>query len=62
MQLSGLGIVLQIGSILCQDTCLDGGLVPHLGTDKRQQMDVSLTHRRFPPSLSPSLPLSLKKK
>ena len=33
---------------------------PQLGACQRQLMDVSLAHRYFSPSLSPSLPLSLK--
>ena len=36
------------------------GLVPSWGTCERQLIDISLFHRRFFPSLSPSLPLSLK--
>ena len=33
---------------------------PHRGADKRQPIDVSLSHLCFISSLSPSLPLSLK--
>ena len=36
------------------------GQAPLLGVCKRQPTDVSLKHRCFSPSLSPSLPLSLK--
>ena len=36
------------------------GLVTGWGTCERQLIDVSLTHRYFSPSLSPSLTLSLK--
>ena len=36
------------------------GSVPGWGTCQRQQIDVSLSHQRFIPSLSPSFPLSLK--
>ena len=35
-------------------------LGPGQGTYKRQPIDVSLSHQSFSPSLSPSLPLSLK--
>ena len=48
------------GSIPGQGTCLGGGPGPQLGTCKRQPIDVSLTHRCFSPSLSPSLIFSLK--
>ena len=36
--------------------------VPGQGSCKRQAIDVSLSHQCFSPSLSPSLPLSLKEK
>ena len=48
------------GSIPCQGTCMGCGLGPSLGVCERQPADVSLTLQCFSPSLSPSLPLSLK--
>ena len=49
-------------SIPSQDTCLDCGPGPWLRACKRQLIDVSLIHKCFSPSLSPSLILSLKSK
>ena len=43
-----------------QGTCLGYMTGPQLGACKRQPIDVSLTQQCFTPSLSPSLPLSLK--
>ena len=48
------------GSIPHQGTCLGCGPGPRLGVCERQPIDVSLSHSCFSPSLSPSLPLSLK--
>ena len=45
------------GSIPSQGTCLGCGPGPQLGASEKQLIDVT---RRFSPSLSPSLPLSLK--
>ena len=47
-------------SIPSQGTYLGCGRGPQLGVCKRQQMGVSLAHQCSSPSLSPSLPLSLK--
>ena len=49
-----------VGSIPGQGTCLGRGPGPQLEVCKRQPTGVSLAHRYFPPSLSPSLLLSLK--
>ena len=48
------------GLIPSQGICLGYGLGPWLGVCERQPTDVSLAHRCFSPSLSYSLPLSLK--
>ena len=48
------------GLIPSQGTCLGCGPDPQLGAWERQLIYVSLTHRCFSPSLSLSLPLSLK--
>ena len=48
------------GSIPSQGTCLGFGPAPWLGVCERQPTDVSLSHQCFSPSLSPSLPFSLK--
>ena len=45
-----------------QGTCLDCRPGPWLGACKRQLVDISLTHRCFSSSLSPSLPFFLKNK
>ena len=45
------------GSILSQGTCLGCGPDPWLGPCERQVTYVSLIHRCFSPSVSPSLPL-----
>ena len=47
-------------SIPGQGTYLSGSSVLRRGTYKRQPIHVSLSHRCFSPSFSPSLPLSLK--
>ena len=49
-----------VGSIPGQGTCLGCRFGPSQGECKRQLIDVSLSHQCFSPSLSPSLPLSLK--
>ena len=43
-----------------QGTCLGCGPVPDWGTHERQPIVLSLTHEYFSPSLSSSLPPSLK--
>ena len=43
-----------------QGTGLGGRFGPQLGVCKKQPIHVSLSHRCFSPSLSPSLPLSLE--
>ena len=48
------------GCIPSQGTCLGCGPGPQVGVYERQLIDVSFVHRCFSPSLSPSLPLSLK--
>ena len=48
------------GLIPGQGTCVGGGPGPLLGMCERRLMHVSLVHPCFSPSLSPSLPLSLK--
>ena len=48
------------GPIPSQGTCLGYGPRPQWGVCERQPIDVSITHRCLSPSLSPSLPLSLK--
>ena len=48
------------GSIPGQGTCLGCGFSPWVRACERQSIDVSLSHPCFFPSLSPSLPLSLK--
>ena len=48
------------GLIPSQGTCLGCGPGPQVWVYERQPMDVSLTLLCFSPSLSPSLPLSLK--
>ena len=60
--LSGLSASLRTERSLVQFTCLDCGPGSQLGACKRQLIDVFLAHRCFSPSLSPSLPLSLKNK
>ena len=47
-------------SIPIQGTCLDCRPGRWLEACKRQPTDVSFSHQCFSPSLSPSLPLSLK--
>ena len=47
-------------SIPSQGTCLGCSPVPWLRTCERQLISVSLAHLCFSPSLSSSLPLSLK--
>ena len=49
-----------MGSIPSQGMCLDCGPGPQLETCERQLIDVFVAHQCFSPSLSPSLPLSLK--
>ena len=49
------------GSIPSWGTCLGCGLALNLGAFGRQPIYVPLTHGCFSPSLSPFLPLSLKK-
>ena len=58
MWLSRLGIILQTGRLPVQFPVRAQAWA---GACKRQTIDVSLTHQRFSPSLSPSLPFSLKK-
>ena len=48
------------GSIPSQGTCLGYRPGPQLRASERQPIDVSLAHQCFSPSLSYSLPLSLK--
>ena len=48
------------GSIPSEGTCLGCRPGPHLGACERRLVDVALARRRFSPSLSPSLLLSLK--
>ena len=48
------------GSVPGQGMCLGCGPGLQLGMCERQPIDVSLAHRCFSPSLSPSLPCSLK--
>ena len=56
-----LGIILQTKGTICSEgTCLSCSLVPSWGMYERQLINVSLSHRCFSPSLSPSVPLSLK--
>ena len=50
--ISWLSVVLQKGKV--------ASLIPSQGTWERQRIDVSLSHLCFSPSLSFSLPLSLK--
>ena len=64
MRLSWLGVVLQSkGSLVrfpVRAYAWVAGLVPGGGAQERQPIDVSFSHWCFSPSLSPSLPLSLK--
>ena len=52
----------QTSSVPGQGACLCHGPGAWLGTCERRLTHVSLAHRCFSPSLSPSLPLSLKNK
>ena len=65
VSLSWLGIVLQCKRLLVQFLVTAhawvAGLIPSEGTYKRQQIDVSLSHRCFSPSFSLPFPLSKNK-
>ena len=48
------------GLILGWGACLSCAFLPGWGVCRSRLINVSLSHQRFSPSLSPSLPLSLK--
>ena len=61
MWFNGFSAGLRTKGVLIWFPCLGCGPGTQLGVCEKQPTNVSLSHQRFSPSLSPALPLSLKR-